>query len=461
MQIFTIRMGGYLLMALLFTGVAMSAASAGQRLEPYPGNPFYWQYKGEPVLLLGGSGEDNLFQWHGAQLTEHLDQLQAAGGNYVRCTMSSRDPGNLWPFARQGDLYDLNRWNDAYWQRFETFLEETARRDIIIQIELWDRFDFTREPWQANPLNPKNNLNYTAQESGLKEEIHTHPGQRESAFFRSVPSLENNLVVLKYQNVFVDRLLSVSLPYGHVLYCIDNETNESPKWGEYWARRIRAKASEAGVSAHVTEMWDPWNLLDPMHDNTYHHPEIYTFVDVSQNNHQKGQAHYDNALKRRAELRDTPRPMNNVKIYGADTGRYGTTRDGIERFWRAIFGGHASARFHRPPSGLGLSERAQRMIRSAREVTGAIDLFRCEPHNDLLGERGANEAYCLAEPGRQYAVYFPSAGEVTLDVRVASQPLTARWYDIDEGRWLETSSVDDGVIRLKTPEQGQWAVVLR
>jgi len=137
----------------------------------------------------------------------------------------------------------------------------------------------------------------------------------------------------------------------------------------------------------------------------------------------------------RRRIADAPRPVNSVKIYGADGGRFGDTRDGVERFWRNIFGGFASSRFHRPPSGIGLSELAQTMIRSARELTGAIDLFRCEPHPELLGEREENEAYCLAQPGGQYAVYFPDGGDVSLDLSAAEGPLRLRWYDIGAGRW--------------------------
>ena len=59
------------------------------RIQPCPPNPFYWQYKGVPVLLLGGSVEDDLFQINA--IAAHLDLLQAVGGNYFRCTMSSRD----------------------------------------------------------------------------------------------------------------------------------------------------------------------------------------------------------------------------------------------------------------------------------------------------------------------------------------------------------------------------------
>jgi hypothetical protein len=158
------------------------------RIQPYTKNRFYWQYKGEPVLL-GGSVEDNLFQI--ADLEEHLDLLASVGGNYVRCTMSSRDEGDVWPFERDAatGLYDLTKPGEEYWRRFARFLELAAERDIVAQFEVWDRFDFARAPWQRNPYNPRNNVNYTARESGLPEVIDTHPGQRENGFFRSLPAL--------------------------------------------------------------------------------------------------------------------------------------------------------------------------------------------------------------------------------------------------------------------------------
>jgi hypothetical protein len=43
--------------------------------------------------------------------------------------------------------------------------------DIIVRIEVWDRFDFTdssnSDRWQKHPLNPANNVNYTYEESGF------------------------------------------------------------------------------------------------------------------------------------------------------------------------------------------------------------------------------------------------------------------------------------------------------
>jgi hypothetical protein len=39
---------------------------------PYVSNPFYWQYKGEPIVLIGGSDMDNLFQWTGGNYVEYI-----------------------------------------------------------------------------------------------------------------------------------------------------------------------------------------------------------------------------------------------------------------------------------------------------------------------------------------------------------------------------------------------------
>jgi len=429
-------------------------------IDIYPANPRYWQYRGRPVLLLGGSVEDNLFQI--PDLSEHLDLLANAGGNYVRCTMSSRDEGNVWPFARHGDLYDLDSWNPDYWLRFATFLEETHRRGIVVQIELWATFDFYRENWDLNPFNPKNNVNYTVRETRLPKVVKTHPVKTDNNFFWSVPAEKNRQKVLHYQQRFVDRVLAYSLQYGHVLYCMDNETSVTPEWGAYWARYVRQAAENAGKTVHVTEMWDPHDLNHAMHRATFDHPETYTLVDVSQNNHQTGQRHYNGALHARKRLDTEPRPMNNVKVYGADGGRFGNTRDGVERFWRNIFSGAASVRFHRPSSGIGLGELAQRMIRGARDVTDSFAFYRCEPRPDLLSEREEDEAYCLAEPGCAYAVYFPDGGDVLLDLGGTEGTLDLRWYDVEEAQWGEVARIQGGrACRLTCPGAGQWAVVVR
>ena len=86
--------------------------------------------------------------------------------------------------------------------------------------------------------------------------------------------------------------------------------------------------------------------------------------------------------------------MNHTKIYSdgqTDFGS-GTPQDGIERFWRNLLCGSASARFHRPTAGLGLNEVAQGCIRAARTVETLVRFWDLEPHMDLLTDRTENSA---------------------------------------------------------------------
>ncbi len=449
------------LCTLLLTTISIHAQNT---IEISSELPQYWSFNGEIVLLLGGSVEDNLFQI--PELQAQLEKLKEVGGNYVRNTMSSRDDDNVWAFhfdTGKG-LYDLNQWNDEYWGRFENLLQLTSDRDIIVQIEIWATFDFYRENWEKNPFNPKNNSNYTSERVKLPEEISTHPTWTENPFFWTIPMQYNNIPVLKYQQLFVDKLLSYSLRYGNVLYCIDNETSVTASWGKFWADYIRKKANEQGKSVKITEMWDPWDLDHISHRETFDHPETYDFVEISQNNHQRGQDHWDNGLNQieRLKVLDNLRPVTNVKTYGNDLGKHGGgTQNGIQSFIRSVFFGSAAIRFHRPNSGLGLTAEAQAVIRSMRLLSEKMDFFKAIPRNDLLSARKENEAYCRAVQGADYALYFTNGGEVNLNLVKAKGKAQIQWLEVMKSKWSNGRRLNGGgKVTIKTPSDGHWVMLL-
>jgi len=431
-------------------------------MEIWEGNRFYWARKGQPVLLLGGSDEDNLFNH--PHLWGNLDVLQSCGGNYVRCTMSSRDEGNVWSYAKVGDRYDLTRFNPEYWTRFERFLKLTHERDIVVQIEFWATFDFYREEWLRNPFNPTLNINYTSATTQLVPEWDHHPAQKVQPFFYSPPVLKDDRVLLNYQQAFVRRVLDFTLPYDHVLYCLDNETSAPPEWAWYWAEFISEEVARRGGQIHLTEMWDDWNLRGQQHRATWEQPDLFSFVDISQNNWQVGQTHYERILWMREQLEGAeagPRPMNNVKVYGRPRPCVPAELAlSLDRWWQNIFGGCASTRFHRPDSGLGLNETAQQMICAARAFTQAFDIFRCSPRPDLLSGQEENAAYCLAAPGQAYALYFPTGGEVVLHAE--GGPFTLRWFDPWRAAFHPVQRMEAGDVRLCTPDTSQmWLALIR
>lgn len=436
-----------------------SSILSAQELGISPNNPSYWSIDGETTLLIGGSVEDNLFQI--AHLDSHLDSLVSVGGNYVRNVMSSRDKGNVWPFAKVDSLYDLRQWNPGYWQRFERFLAATAQRKIIVQLEVWATFDYYRDNWEINPFNPKNNSTYTAQRTKLPLEVPTHPTWTENDFFRSIPTHLNQAQVLAAQQRFVDKILSYTLEYKHILYCIDNETSVSSEWGKFWARYIRMAAREQGKRVFITEMWDPWELSHPMHDETLFNLTYFDFMDISQNNHLSGDAHWNNGLAYLTRMRTLKltRPVNTIKTYGGH-GRFGTEQDGIERLWRSAFLGVAALRFHRPPSGIGLSRTSMATIQSMRMLFDSLDVEACQPDQALLSGREENEAYCISMDKEAVAVYFPAGGEVSLDM---SGDYRLQWLDIGQASWQEAiTSTAKGTIRLTCPEAGgHWVALLR
>ncbi len=451
---------------VLVVAVLLSACKNAEddRIKPWTENSWYWQYKGEPIMLLGASSDDNLFQWPSEMLIPHLDSMKEVGANYVRNTMSDRqDRGfELYPFAQlDNGKYDLDKLNEAYFDRFDFFLAETAKRNIIVQIEVWDRFDYARENWPGHPYNPKNNINYSSEESGLDLEYPNHPGANKQPFFYSTPHQRNNVLLLKYQKSRVEKMLDVSLKYNHILYCMDNETSAEEAWGKYWAELILAKASEAGKEICLTEMWDAWDLTSEQHKRTFDHPERYVFCDVSQNNQKKGQVHWDNFQWVKNYLSTNPRPLNTVKTYGADGGRHGNTKDGLERWWRHVLGGAATARFHRPSSGLGLSELSMNNVKVAREIEKKAKFWDLNGNNDLLLSREENEAYLASQSGEKYVVFFTNGGEVNLDLSVIQKSFEIQWFNIRTGKMQSESKIEGGrIVTLTAPGEKEWLALL-
>jgi hypothetical protein len=400
-----------LLISLTFWLQGVSFAQTNSPIRPYQENPRYWEYKEQPVLLLGGSDDDNLFQWPKEMLVPHLDAMQAIGANYVRNTMSDRkDKGfELYPFRQlENGKYDLEQWNEVYWRRFEQFMEETHKREIIVQIEVWDRFDYSRENWGGHPYNPVNNINYSYEASGFEKEYPEHPNNNRQPFFFTTPNQQKNEAVLGFQQAFVKKMLSISLQYDHVLYCMDNETSAEEEWGAYWADFIKKEAGSKEI--YLTEMWDDkHNLLGEQHLRTYDHPDRYNFVDISQNSWNQGFSNWENTEKVMSYIQSTPRPVN-VKIYGNDASEASnprSTEHAVQTFFRNILGGFASTRFHRPPQGLAMSEMSINDIKNISKIEEKVKMWEVESQIELLTDLSQNEAYVAEKAGEKYVVFFP------------------------------------------------------
>ncbi len=428
----------------------------------YPG---YWEYRGRPVLLLGGTRNDNLFQEPDA--AQHLKELARVGGNYIRNTMSARDSGNVQPFLLlDNGSYDLDQWNPEYWQRFETLLQAARRLNIIVQIDLWDRLDFSQTEWLVNAFNPGINISYTYAESGLDSLYPQHAGQDLQPFFHSIPGLPHYISELEkirhYQEKYVSKLLDHTLKYPNILYCMNNETNTPVEWGQYWVTFIRSRASAEHHEVYATDIFDanyrPGTCLACLMAAVT--PEMYQFLDVSSiNSRNFGQAHWDTLQVIMNRVKDFKRPVNTIKVDGGGftAGGSGTPQDGVERFCRNLVGGMAAARFHKPTSGNGLNEFAQSTIKAIRMAEEYVKFWEIEPAMNLLADRGANEAYAATNGRDKFLVYFPAGGAVTLTTGGVQGIFELIWINVAPGNRVDMTIVQpQGSVKLTTPDSSGW-----
>ncbi|MBW3467007.1 hypothetical protein [Arthrospiribacter ruber] len=411
-------------------------------IRPYRENTWYWEYKSKPILLRGGTNDDNIWQWTGKELTDHLDLLVSVGGNYLRNTMSDRDEGNEFAFKKlESGKYDLDQWNEKYWDRFAFFLEEANKRDIIVQITFWDWFDLMFNQFEVHPLNPKNNVTLDAAELTGRDDY--YGGSIRTA----------NTKVLDLQKKYVDKILSMTFGYDNILYNISNESSLGMDWEFFWAQYIKSKAEEISKPVFITSM----NLVPSTGvRQVMMHKDLFSFAEISQNNQDsrgaRGENHYRNLLQWRKLIQMDPQgpfPMNNEKIYGAADGMgmvgsiAGTSKDAEDRFWKNVFGGAASMRFHRNEGnwGLGLNERAQKNLKALDLFLKEFDVFSSHPYEEIE-LIGASEGYALAIMGEKYAVYLPPGqNALRLDPWTMNESFTIKFLDIETGEWSDEKSV--------------------
>ena len=187
------------------------AAVPPQPLQLHPENPHYFLFRGKPTVLIT-SGEH-----YGAVLNldfdfrPYLDELQRCGFNLTRTfsgtyrevpgSFKIRDntlrpePGRFCcPWAQEGEKFDLDRFDDAYFRRLREFVTEAGRRGIVVEYVLFCPL-YEDELWDVNPMNAKNNVNGVG--AVPRTEVFTlkHPDllERQLAFVRKAVTELNAL----------------------------------------------------------------------------------------------------------------------------------------------------------------------------------------------------------------------------------------------------------------------------
>ena len=283
-------------------------------------------------------------------------------------------------------------------------------------------------------------------------------------------------IVRQYQEIYVSKVYDVTKDRHNVLYNMNNETSEHPSWGEYWIKYIKEKANQDGKRIVCTNMQDGVYRFEESKELKHQlsHPEIYDYLDISQiNSRLRDETHWQAAYGIAKLAGKNKFLLYMTKVYGSDqrqpdpwaSWRPGDTDNAIEEWWRNLIAGVSGVRFHRPQSGIGLSDKAKACMIATRKIESKIKFWDVDPAMDLLLDRDFDEAYLAAAPGNQYLLYFThqGGGSVTLDLKkYEKSAFKIYWVNIDSGDWGPESTVEGGSARkIERPDDSaHWVAAI-
>ncbi|MDR1780034.1 MAG: cellulase family glycosylhydrolase, partial [Tannerella sp.] len=199
-------------------------------------NPRYFLFRDKPTVLIT-CGEH-----YGALLNGAFDfdlyfrTLQRDGLNHSRIfagpyyedpkafnildnTLAPKSDDYVSPWLRNGQKYDLTKWNPAYFERLHQLVQTASERDIVLEITLFCPF-YDESQWALSPMNSRNNVNGVGAVSGDK-----------------VYTLDGEAALLSVQEQFARKLAETLNGYDNFYFEICNE----PYFGGVttdWQKRI-------------------------------------------------------------------------------------------------------------------------------------------------------------------------------------------------------------------------------
>jgi hypothetical protein len=239
--------------AAVFTMALAANAQIGDAVKIDPENPKYLLFRGKPLALVSASEHYGSVINRPFDFEKYLDDAAAHKITMTRTFLlyrelqSARNPSSpckpespdfVAPWVRTGPgkaldgepVYDLDRWNPEYFHRLHRFLDEAARRRIVVELTVFSN-TYADNIWALNPLRKENNLQ--------------HVGDVE---WEDYLSLKNHDLVER-QKTYARKIIEETSGYDNVYYEICNEPGggvpghatpaDVDAWQEEMARAMR------------------------------------------------------------------------------------------------------------------------------------------------------------------------------------------------------------------------------
>jgi hypothetical protein len=438
-------------------------------LRIHPTNPRYFtDGSGKAILLTGSHTWGNLQNYRYAALPSpppmdfdtYLAFLRRHNHNFFRlwvwetCYNPGARQGTIYyepmPYMRPGPdvaldgnpKFDLTRFNPDYFDRLRTRVMAARDSGIYASLMLFNGFSVESkgnvggDPWRGHPFNPKNNVN--AIDGGGGASIHTLV----------------NPAITAQQEAYVRKVIDTVNDLDNVLYEVTNEDSGHPA-GVAWQTHIirfvkeyeatKARQHPVGMTACYPEGNDatlgasPADWISPAAKLPVADGRKVILNDTDHSYFWTGLKADGPAAQRAWVWKNFTRGnqclfMDPYLDPSHDAGRNNPVGGEPDSYWETL----------------------RRALGHTRSYAERMNLAATVPHDEL-----ASTKHCLADSGKEYLVYLPAGGEVTVDLSAVSGRLNVEWMRAAEGDISRAEPISGGDRRtLKAPFVGDAVLYL-
>jgi len=409
---------------LIFRGDIVSA----RPLEIHPSNPRYFTDQSGIAIYLSGSHHWYTVQDGGDQTKNvpfdyaaYLDFVKSYNHNFIRLWSWEQSAWAPWTrervvfappiYERTGPgtaldeelKFDLSKFNKAYFDRLRSRAIDAQNKGVYVSIMLFQGWSIQKKtgrkgnPWMGHPFNGRNNINgINGDVDGDEEGTETHT--------LLIPS------ITRLQESYVRKVVDTVNDLDNVLYEISNEdpaSAENTKWQYHFINFILNYESKK-QKQHPIIMTYPW----PPHENNEK-----LFASPA---HAVSPGWGGNWGSKTDDYRDDPPASDGRKVIIVDTDHLWGVGGDHQWVWKVFLRG-LNPIFMDPYTLKKYENRLDKLrFELIRKNIGytitysqRINLSSMIPRNDLTSSK-----FCLAEPGKEYLIFMPSAGHLGI-----------KWFD--------------------------------
>jgi len=448
-------------MLTMLLSLAAPTAATPLPLALHPDNPRYFIFGGRPTALVT-SGEHygavlnldfdcvpylaelqrcdlNLTRTFTGVYCEDVSSfgirnntLAPAEGRLICAWARSSEPG----YAKGGSKFDLSRWDGAYFGRLRSFCREAGRRGVVVELVLFCPY-YEDRMWELSPLHPANNVNGTPDVPRTEVLALKHPELTaiQEAMTRKIVGELRDVPNLYYEICNEPYFGGVTLEWQARIAQVVAETEADLPHKHLIAQNI------ANGSAEVTEP----NPLVSIFNFHYANPPDAVKVNWR--------------LNRPIAFDETGFKGSEDLPYRTDAWEFmlagGAVYDNLDYSFTAAHP-DGTAEVSAPGGG---GPRLRSQLTTLKRFLESFDFICMAPHDEVIidGVPKGAVARCLAEPGKQYAVYVRGGTQAELTLDIPKGEYRLEWLNprSGEAEGAQTVKHPGGALKLQSPSYGE------